>query len=194
MTGSSQSQEEGSYQELRIDKRNASIISITLGLLFILSQVAIAQIYGELTARNLLEAAIPSARSLGTGVVTANATLLALMLTMISLISNNQFNFAPRFFNRLTNISALSTAGLIAGVIILLLLTIPVQETQGVPNAWYQAAYYFLSIFSAVTVGLLVALVWMLYRTIMRVLVVVHPNKNTKIIQDHEPGEGSHTD
>jgi hypothetical protein len=135
----------------------------------------VGQVYSGVEARNLLEAMLPSARSVGSAVVTASGTILALMLTMLSLTSQAKSGFDRVFYKRIERIGLLSTIALAMGTLLLLLLSIPLQESQQVPSSWYRYVYYLLIALTAGLSGLLVAIVLMLYNAITSLIMVLGP-------------------
>src|SRR5205085_9497203 len=78
----------------------------------LVGQWFIGRIYSGSEARNLLEAMINSALWLGGSVVTASATILALMLTMLSLSDQSKIDFDKYFFKRIEQIGILTTISL----------------------------------------------------------------------------------
>ncbi len=147
---------------LFVGAKRALVGGLLAGGVAIVGQYLVGRVYTGAEARQLLQAVVPSARSLGTSVVTASSTILALMLTMISLSRHATSQLEQTFFKRIQRIGLLSTVGLIAAMLLLLFLSIPIQESDQLPASWYSIVYYTLTITAAVT-GLLVAIVLMLY-------------------------------
>ncbi|MDQ4076029.1 MAG: hypothetical protein M3220_07260 [Chloroflexota bacterium] len=138
-------------------------------------QLIVGQVYSGTEARRLLEALIPSARSVGTGVVSASATILALMLAMLSLSRHATSQLDMLFFKRVQQIGLLSTGALAAGILLLLLLSIPLQESKNLPAGWYSTVYYLLVALTAAVAALLVAIVLMLYNALQSLIHVLRP-------------------
>ena len=135
----------------------------------------VGQVYSGTEARNLLEAMLPSARSVGSAVVTAAGTILALMLTMLSLTNQARSSFDRVFYQRVERIGLLSTIALAMGTLLLLFLSIPIQESQQVPSSWYSYVYYVVIALTASLSGLLVAIVLMLYNAMTSLIQVLRP-------------------
>lgn len=140
----------------------------------------VGQVYSGTEARNLLEAMMPSARSVGSAVVTAAGTILALMLTMLSLTSQAKSSFDRVFYQRVERIGLLSTIALAMGTLLLLFLTVPLQESQQVPSSWYSYVYYILIALTASLSGLLVAIVLMLYNAMTSLIQVLRPGHQSE--------------
>lgn len=137
----------------------------------------VGQVYSGTEARNLVNALVPAARSVGSSVVTASGTIMALMLTMLSLTSQASTTFDRVFYQRIRRIGFLSTIALSGGVLLLLFLSIPVQESQDVPGSWFRGVYYVLIALTAGLAGLLVAIVLMLLNAMTSLIQVLSPTK-----------------
>ncbi len=140
----------------------------------------VGQVYSGTEARNLLEAMLPSARSVGSAVVTAAGTILALMLTMLSLTNQARSSFDRVFYQRVERIGLLSTIALAMGTLLLLFLSIPIQESQQVPSSWYSYVYYVVIALTASLSGLLVAIVLMLYNAMTSLIQILRPGHQSE--------------
>lgn len=145
--------------------------SIALG-----GQWIVGQVYSGYEARQLLEAVASSSLYLGGSVVTASATIIALMLTMISLSKQTDNEFDSIFFKRVQHIGRLSAIALISGILLLLFLSIPLQESDQVPSYYFKPIYYVLIIFVAGLSGLMVSIILMLLNAINSLIDIVKPS------------------
>lgn len=138
-------------------------------------QWLVGQVYNGYEARQLLESVAASSLYLGSSIVTASATIIALMLTMLSMSKNSDSQFDSVFYKQIQIIATLSSVALSAGILLLLFLSIPLQESEQVPSSWYRTIYYILITFVAVLSGLSVGIVLMLLSTINSLINVVKP-------------------
>lgn len=161
---------------LFVGAKRALVGGLLAGGVAIAGQLLVGQIYGGTEARRLLESMIPSSRYVGSGVVTASATILALMLTMLSLSRHAASSLESEFYKRVEQIGLLSTIGLIASVLLLLLLSIPLEESQQLPSSWYTFVYYFFLTLTAGVAGTLVTIVLMLYNALKTMITVLSPD------------------
>ena len=176
---SSKSKDENKGKErLFIGSKKALIGGVLAAAIALGGQWLIGQIYSGYEARKLLEAMSSSAHYLGSAVVTASATIIALMLTMLSLSSQADDDFDTVFYKRIERIGVLATISLTGGILLLLFLSVPFQEADGVPNRWFTTIYYVLITFLAVLSGLLVAIVLMLLNAMTSLIDVVRPSAN----------------
>ena len=175
---SEQSDKNKGKESLFIGSKKALIGGVLAAAIALGGQWLIGQIYGGYEARKMLEAMSSSAHYLGSAVVTASATIIALMLTMLSLSSQSDNEFDTVFYKRIERIGVLATVSLTGGILLLLFLSIPFQEADSVPSRWFTTIYYVLITFLAVLSGLLVAIVLMLLNAMTSLIDVVRPSAN----------------
>ncbi len=120
---------------------------------------------GSYEARQLLEATMPAIRFLCSSTMTASATVLALMLTLLSFTQGHDTEFKESHYVRIQQISWMAAATIIAATLLLLLLSIPLEESPDIQR-YYEWIYYTILISSAGLGGMLVTVILMLYRAI----------------------------
>lgn len=179
--------DENGKQTLFTGSRRAIIGGLLAAVIALFGQWLIGQVYGAYEARKFLEAMSASARYLGSSIVTASATILALMLTLISFVNQADKDFEQVFFRRIEKIGLLATIELIGGILLLLFLSVPFQESNEVPGSWFTIIYYVLIAFLAFLSGLLVAIVLMLLNAITSMIDAVRPSTHDE--DDKETGE-----
>lgn len=155
----------------------------------LIGQWFVGQIYSGYKARELLEAVVGAALFLASSVVTAAATIIALMLTMLSLTKQSDDEFDPVFFKQIQQIAMLSTIALVGGILLLLFLSMPLQESDQVPTHWFTTVYYVLIVFVAGLSGLLVGIVLMLLNAVNSLIDVVRPTVDEEVEQAKERDE-----
>jgi hypothetical protein len=149
---------------------------VLAAIIALVGQWFIGRIYSGDEARFLIASMLNSALYFGASVVTASATILALMLTMLSLTDQSKIDFDKVFFHRVEKIAILTTVSLASSILLLLFLSIPVQESKNVPTQWFTAIYYILIITLALLAGLLVTVVLMLLNAIRSLIEGVRPD------------------
>lgn len=146
-------------------KRDAMIAS-GAGIAAVLLVLAGAYFVGRATAfesRQLLDAIMPTSRFLFSGVMTATATILALMLTLLGMTMGTDKRVAATFYRRIQQIAFYNMLLLVMSIIFLVLHCVPITESDEIPDWWYPAVYYFLLSASALTAGGMVTVVLALY-------------------------------
>ena len=136
---------------------------------------AIGNIYSTAEATLLIESLSRAGLYLGSAIVTASATTLALMLTLIGMMRRIESEFDDTTYRGIELIARLATASLMFGLLVLLAFTLPVGEFEELPAAWFDNLYDWLFAACVAMVGLVAATVAVLYRTLRRVIATMTP-------------------
>ncbi len=140
------------------------------------AQWLLGSVYGRYEALQMLESMSSPALFFGSACVTAAATILALMLTILSLMTQADSEFDREFYSKIRRIGQLATVALVGGIVLLLFLSIPFQEAKDTPSWWFVVLYYVLMIFLATLAGLLMSIVLMLQNAISGLIGVIKPS------------------
>ena len=162
---------------LFIDLRRAVTIGLTAAVFIFLSTFGMGHI-GDLKALGLLKAILPTTRFMSSAILGAGATILALMLTLLSFGAGDDKQFGAQHFERVRQIALLCTILIVASVLLLLLLNVPLEEGEAF-QTWYEILYYFVVTYSALLGGALIATVFMLYKAVTTLIAVVNPHEPT---------------
>jgi hypothetical protein len=172
----SKKQEQAESSGLFIGDMWALFGGVLAAAIALVGQWFIGRNYVGAQAKFLLQAINNSALWLGGSVVTASATILALMLTMLSLSDQTKIDFDKVFFRRIEQIGVMTTISLAGGILLLLFLSIPLQATDDVPNQSFTVIYYILIVFLSLLAGLLITVVLMLLNAIRSLIEGVRPD------------------
>lgn len=137
-------------------------------------------------AVRLLEASLPTARFLASGVMAVAATILALMLTLLSLSYGTDFRLRTVHYRRIKMIALVDTVGFVVSTVFLLLLIIPLEQTENIDVGWYGEIYYAVLGISAVMGGLLITVVLMLYHTVRDVIDTIAGDDSGPLVADDD--------
>ena len=163
---SEQQQEEKDYPFLaqRDLKRalagGATGMIVAFSVMFAVGQVSSAE------AANLLRGSLPTARFLASAIMTASATILALMLTLISVGHNAESDIKDYHYHRVKQIALLDVVAFVIATIFLLLLIVPVEDSENIPSGLFDVIYYVMIGVSSILGGLLIAVMLVLYSTV----------------------------
>lgn len=138
-------------------------------------------------SRVLLESMLPSIRFLCSAVMTASSTILALMLTMLSMSSgSDDRQYKTDYYDQVRKIARLDTAVFAGAIILLMFISIPLSESQDVPANWHTVLYYGTLVATAVLGGSLISIIMMLYKAVTGLIAAKHPNKASHLVKDQE--------
>ena len=168
--------------------------AITGGIISLIIILLGTLILGKLSgyeAKILIKKSLSGMNTLCNTIAFASATILALLLTVLSISSNSKSKLKRDYYLQVLHIAKLDTIVFIASIVSFLLLNLPITESDTVPDNWFNVIYYSsLSISSILTSGLIVV-VLMLYNSIVSIIKIVglgmdnHPlaDKNKKNIK-----------
>lgn len=152
------------------NNRWAAGIFLLVALIGFGARQAIGSVYSSAEATQLIEALSRAGLYLGSAIVTASVTTLALMLTLIGMMRRMDAEFDDATYRSVDLIARLATGALMIGLFVLLAFTLPVGEFETLPAEWYPHLYDGLFAACVIMVGLIAATVTTLYRTVKRVI------------------------
>ncbi len=124
-------------------------------------------------AKSLITSSLPGINALCNTIVLASATILALLLTLLSISSGIKSKLKNEHYKHVLLIAKIDTVVFVAAMIVFQLMNIPVTEADNVPNSWYSAIYYVSLGLSAILSGGLIVVVLMLYNTVDSIIKIV---------------------
>jgi hypothetical protein len=136
---------------------------------------AIGTVYSSAEATQLIDALSRAGLYLGSAIVTASVTTLALMLTLIGMIRRLDKDFDEETYRSVDLVAKLATATLMISLLVLLAFTLPVGEFEQLPRDWYIHLYNILFGACVLMVALIAATVTVIYNTARSVIVTVTP-------------------
>ena len=124
-------------------------------------------------AKQLLEVSLDGVNKLCNTVVLASATILALLLTLLSISSSSDSKLKKKHYLNVKRVAQLDTIIFIVAMISFVLINIPITESDDVPTHWYITFYYISLGISSLLSGALISVVLMLYNTISNIINIV---------------------
>ncbi len=178
----------GSWSDrfLFVGSKRALVGGLLTGVIAVGAQFVIGLVYSDTQALQLLDTLIEAARSLTMGIVTASATILALMLTILSISSTADHQLQSSFYKRVRNIARFNTVALVASTLMLLLFNFPIEEGQSLPPDWFRIVYYVLVAALAGITGLFVGTVLMLFETVEGIINIYQPGRESTLVRTQQ--------
>jgi len=135
--------------------------------------------YHEAVVLDLFQTLQSSGLYLGSAVATSSGTTLALMLTLVGLIRRMNKDFDRQVYQSVALIGVTSAVCLVASIVLLLTLTLPVAEFDGVPSWYYSALYNFTFALTVFVSAMAVAIVLMLVNIVISIIRKITPSDDT---------------
>lgn len=168
------------------DRRDDLRFAAVGGLVAAVSGFAVVSIAGTASpfeAQRLLESVLSTARFAAATFVGAGATVLALMLTLITFTLNQDRTFRDSHFVRIRNIAAATTVLIAASVVFLMFLSFPIGEAE-VDSTWYLVLYYVVLFGGSVAGGGLISVMMLLYYAIRELTSVGERGRSSALVED----------
>jgi hypothetical protein len=124
-------------------------------------------------AKVLIKNSISGLNTLCNTIALASATILALLLTLLSISSAADSRLKKDHYLNVLHIAKVDTAVFIASVIAFLLFNLPITESENVPSNWFYMIYYFSLGVSSILGAALIMVVIMLYDTVVSIIKIV---------------------
>ena len=134
-------------------------------------------------ARSLLEAMLPTARTLFSTAMIASSTTLALMLTMLGMTSDEPIKSG--FYGQIRQAATIAVGVFAAATVVLLVLAIPFQE-GGAGQTAYTVLYYVIAGVGALIGGAIVAVMITLHGAITSLIGLVDDDAEASIAADDD--------
>ena len=164
-----------------------ALVGGALAAVVLFAGMAIVGTASSFEARRLLDSVLPTVRFAASAYVAAGATILALMLTLITFSISNELDFRKSHYRRIRDIAAMTTATIVASVVLLMFLSFPIGE-QGSDRSSDLWVYYAILVGGAVAGGIFISTILMLYYAV-RELIRVGENPQASSILVLDPDE-----
>ncbi len=159
---------------------------------FILSKYTRRAIYGGITAtiitglgvfilgnlsgyeaKILIKSSLSGINTLLNTIILASATILALLLTLLSVSVGSKSKLNNAHYQQVLRIAKIDTGVFIGSLIFFQLFNIPITEADGVPGNWFINIYYISLAVSSILSGALISVAIMLYNTVEDIIKIV---------------------
>ncbi|NNL49064.1 MAG: hypothetical protein HKO76_11945 [Acidimicrobiia bacterium] len=171
-----------SHRSIRVvDLRWALLGGAFATIMLFAGAAAVGQV-GSFEGLRLLQGTLPTVRFLASSILAAGVTVLALMLTLIGLTFSTKWKFSEMHFQRVAQISTLTTVMIVISIAILLFIGLPLEESEELLR-YYNVVYYSVMAASAVLGGVLVSVILMLHQTIKGLIAIKHPALESDLIE-----------
>ncbi len=132
----------------------------------------------------------PTLRFTASGTLTATATILALMLTLLSFSENADRKLRGYHYDRIWWIARFSAAIFIAALLLLMVLNVPINNAEETFAGQYNLVYYGLLAYAALIGGFMITIILLLYQAARDIIVIAHPDRTASgLYVDENNGE-----
>ena len=150
--------------------------------------MAVVGMASSVQARRLLESILPTVRFAASAYVAGGATILALMLTLITFSISHEREFTSTHYRRIRQIAGLTTAVIAGSVLLLMFLSFPIDEAD-VQRGWYLPVYYSVLLGASVSGGVFISVILMLFYAVRGLIEVAEDSNSSSLVVASEPDE-----
>lgn len=141
----------------------------------------------------MLEATQPTIRFLSAATLTGGVTVLALMLTLLSISASLEHEFTNAFYFRVRRVSSWNMVLIVLSMVMLMVLSVPLEESESLRRA-YTWVYFGAVLLVSLLGGILIAIVVMLNATVHSLVDVLRPGSQSSLIHSKQRGTDEERD
>ena len=159
---------------MKLTRYNKRVLTVTI--IAILLTGSGAYLLGNLSgyeAKDLIRASLPGINTLCNTIVLASATILALLLTLLSISSASKSKLKRNHYRHVLVIAKFDTVVFVTSMIVFQVFNIPITEAENVPSNWFTYIYYITLGTSSILSGALIGVVLMLYNAVSSIIKIV---------------------
>ena len=149
--------------------------------------MALVGVANAFEARRLLEAVLPTVRFAASSYVAGGATILALMLTLLTFSITHELEFHTSHYARIRQIAAMVSAVIVGSVVLLMFLSFPLGEAE-VHRSYYLWVYYAVLLGGSITGGLFISIILMLFYAVRELIKVADGGAEDSSLLATDPG------
>ena len=153
------------------------------GIVFALVMGFCTYTFGEISgfkARELLSTSMSGILTLCYVMILGSIYILVIILYLLSVKIPIDSVLRHHHFHLLATIAKVDTILIITAIITLLLLNIPITQTDLIPDSWYSSIYYLILAIASILGGGFISVIIMIYETIT---MIIH-HKDSEIPKD----------
>ncbi len=137
-------------------------------------------------AKYLLEQSMSGLNMLCNTIVLASATILALLLTVLSVSTGTDNSIKAKHYYQVLNIAKFDVILFISALILFQFFNIPIIESEEVPLSWYDIIYWATLLCTSVISGMMITVILMLYNAVTNLISIVGLGKDHHLLSTDE--------
>ncbi|WP_046758921.1 hypothetical protein [Kordia jejudonensis] len=140
-------------------------------------------------AKNLLKESLSGLNILCNTVVLASATILALLLTVLSVSSGSKNTIKKQHYLQVLNIAKFDVILFISALILFQFFNIPIMESNNVPTSWFDKIYWATLASTSIISGMMITVILMLYNAVTNLIAIIGLGDDHHMLSDCEANE-----
>ena len=172
-----------------IRTKGGRIAGLASGVIALVAYFAVGQIYSSAEAQHVVEAMNPSARILSSAIMSSSATILALMLTILSLTSNTDREFDRDFYYSIKHISVQAAISIATAMLLIMIISVPITENNEIPSVVFYVLYAIELGIMATLTGIMISIIYQLYEATVHLIEIFMPDMEDNEESDEEQSQ-----
>ncbi|EDP97933.1 hypothetical protein U8527_18240 [Kordia algicida OT-1] len=140
-------------------------------------------------AKQLLESSLSGLNMLCNTIVLASATILALLLTLLSISSGSKNTLKKKHYKQVLTIARFDVILFISALMLFQFFNMPIIESDEVPTSWFSIIYWLNIIFSSIISGMMITVILMLYRAVTNIIAIVGLDEDRNMLYTEDDEE-----
>jgi len=140
-------------------------------------------------AKDLLKNSMSGLNMLCNTIILASATILALLLTLLSLSSGSEGNIKAKHYKNVLNIAKFDVILFVSALILFQFFNIPILESNEIPTHWYDLVYWITLSATSVISGMMIVVILMLYNSVTTLISIVGLGANHDFLDKPDKDE-----
>lgn len=140
-------------------------------------------------AKELIKASLGGLNMLCNTIVLASATILALLLTVLSISSGSKNTIKKRHYQQVLSIAKFDVVLFITTLILFQLFNIPITESKSLPIAWFDIIYWITLISTSIVSGLMITVILMLYNAVTNLIAIIGLGEDHPMLSKEDADE-----
>jgi hypothetical protein len=142
-------------------------------------------------AKKLLKSSLSGLNLLCNTIVLASATILALLLTLLSVSFGSDSKLKKRHYIQILNIAKFDVILFIFALVIFQFFNIPILESDNVPLSWFNKIYWATLASTSLISGMMITVILMLYNAVTNLISIIGLNSNHHMLEDSKTEDES---
>ena len=122
-------------------------------------------------------------------IVLASATILALLLTLLSVSYGSQNTLKKRHYQQVLSIAKFDVIVFISALILFQFFNIPIAESNNVPTSWFTVIYWATLGSTSIISGMMITVILMLYNAVTNLIAIVGLGEDHPMLSKEEADE-----
>lgn len=165
-----------------LNKNNKAIYGGVLAALFTTLGIFVLGNVSGYEAKNLLRTSLSGLNLLCNTIILASATILALLLTLLSVSFGSKSSIKKEHYKQILKIARFDVILFVGTLTIFQFFNIPILESDSIPVTWFDIIYWATLIFTSIISGLMITVILMLYNAVTNLIAIIGLQEDHNLI------------